>query len=432
MNENGDHIAFQQFGAGPHLLLLAGWSTHLSGMWREPSLQLFLLRLAAGRTVTMFDKRGVGLSDPAAGVMHAEAFVEDVRVVLGAAGVDRTTVLAAAEASFVAVPLAAFSPEVVDGLVLVNATARILATPDYPEGVPMPVAATYAAEVLPTWGDEPDVRYTAPSRQGDRAFLDWAGEYQRLCASPGVSRRIMQMMGEADVRPLLPAVQAPTVVLHRRGNRFYSVRAGRYLADHIPGARFVEMPGADHLFWVGDTEPVLEAVAELAGAPVPTRTERVLATVVFTDIVGSTEHAARMGDDRWRILLDAHDQALRRAVEAERGEVVKFTGDGALALFATPLGALRAAAAYRDAVAGIGLNVRAGAHCGEVERRGGDVSGLAVHVAARIAAGAGAGEIRASRVIRDLSFGSGVVFEHLGRVHLKGVPGETEVVAVRL
>jgi pimeloyl-ACP methyl ester carboxylesterase len=258
----GTHLAFQRFGTGPALLLLAGWATNLDGMWREPGLALFLRRLAAMRSVVMFDKRGVGLSDPASDVANAGDAVEDVLVVLEACGLDSVEVLAAAEASFVAVPLAAFHPERVRSLVLVNGTARTLAAPGYPEGIALSSAMRYTTDVgssRPRLG----LSVTAPSRAGDPSFRRWAAEYQRAIASPGVSRRIINMIGEADVRGLLGSVRCPTIVVHKLRNQFYSVDAGRVMAAGIPAAQFIEVDGADHLFWVGDVEPLFAAIDQV-------------------------------------------------------------------------------------------------------------------------------------------------------------------------
>jgi class 3 adenylate cyclase len=427
---DGRHLAFQQFGDGPPLLLLAGWATNLDGMWREPSLSLFLRRLGSMRSVVMFDKRGVGLSDPAPDVHNAQDAVDDVLTVLDECGWVSVQVLAAAEASFVAVPLAAFHPERVRGMVLVNATARTLAAAGYPEGVQLDTAVRYSNEAGPSTA-RTGLGVTAPSRRDDPAFSRWAAEYQRSIASPAVSRRIMRMMGDADVRGLLAAVQCPTVVLHRAENRFYSIGAGRVLAGGIAGAEFVELEGADHLFWIGDTEPIFAAVERASGIEeAPVRGARRLATVLFVDVVRSTERVVAAGDDRWRELVDTVEHAMDRAVAEQGGWLVKFTGDGALAIFDTPLSAVRAAARMRSEAHSVGLGLRSGIHCGEIDQRGNDVSGIAVVIASRVAGLAADGQIWATALVGELCFGARLAVEPVGERLLKGVDRPVALIAI--
>lgn len=427
---SGRHLAFQRFGEGPPLLLLPGWATNLDGMWREPSLSLFLRRLGSMRSVVMFDKRGVGLSDPAPDVHNAQDAVDDVLVVLDACGWDAVQVLAAAEASFVAVPLAAFHPERVRGMVLVNATARTLAAPDYPEGVELDTAVRYSNEAGPSTA-RTGLGVTAPSRRDDAAFRRWAAEYQRSIAPPAVSQRIMRMMGEADVRGLLSSVRCPTVVLHRVANRFYSVGAGRVLADGIAGAEFVELDGADHLFWVGDTDPIFAAVERTSGVEgAPATGSRRLATVLFVDVVRSTERVVAAGDDRWRELVETVEHAMGRAVTEQGGWLVKYTGDGALAVFDTPLSAVRTAARMRDEARSLGLELRSGIHCGEIEQREEDISGVAVVIASRVAGLAADGQIWATALIGDLCFGARLAVERRGERVLKGVDRPVALITI--
>jgi class 3 adenylate cyclase len=429
-DRTGRHLAYQRFGEGPPLLLLPGWATNLDGMWREPGLALFLRRLGAMRSVAMFDKRGVGLSDPDSDVQNAHDAVDDVLVVLEECGWESAQLLVAGEASFAAVPLAAFHPERVSGMVLVNSTARTLAVEGYPEGVELDVATRYAHEAGPS-SSRTGLRVTAPSLAGDPAFRRWAAEYQRSIAPPGVSRRIMRMIGEADVRGLLGSVRCPTAVLHRRGNRFYSVGAGRVLASGIPGAEFVELDGTDHLFWVGDPEPIFDAIERTGGKATTTSPgARRLATVLFVDVVGSTERAVDAGDDRWRHLLDTIEDAMSRTVSEHGGRMVKFLGDGALAVFDTPLAAVRAAARMRAEARSVGLELRSGVHTGEIEQRGRDVSGIAVVIAARVAGLASGGEIRATALVGDLCFGARLEVVPLGEHVLKGVDRPISLVSL--
>ncbi len=430
-DRSGTHIAYQQFGSGPPLLLLAGWATNLDGMWREPGLALFLRRLAAMRTVVMFDKRGVGLSDPAADVSNVGDAVQDVLVVLDACELDSAEVLAAGEASFVAVPLAAFHPERVRSLVLINGTPKTLAAPGYPEGIDVAAIGQYVSGVVsptPRLG----LSISAPSRKADPAFRRWAAEYQRSIASPGVSRRIINMVGLADVRGLLGSVRCPTVVLHRTGNRFYSVGAGRVLAAGIPGAQFVELPGADHLFWVGDTEPLFAAIEQVGPRGQLGAGERRLGAVMFIDIVDSTPRAAELGDTAWRILLDTVEDLIARAIEAHSGRLVKFLGDGALTLFDAPVAAVRAAHRVRDEMRALDLEIRCGLHCGEIERRGSDVGGIAVAVAARVAAAASGGQILATALAGDLCFGAQLIIAPLGDHQLKGLERPIALVSIEV
>lgn len=413
------------------MLLLAGWATNLDGMWREPGLALFLRRLAAMRTVVMFDKRGVGLSDPAPDVSNAADAMEDVLVVLDACGMQSAEVLAAAEASFVAVPLAAFHPERVRSLVLVNATAKTLAAPGYPEGIDVSAAQRYTGDVASS-APRLGLSLTAPSRVHDPAFRRWATEYQRAIAPPGVSRRIINMMGEADVRGLLGSVRCPTVVVHKSANQFYSVAAGRFLAEAIPGGQFVEVSGADHLFWVGDVEPLFAAIEHVGARRHRDAGERRLGAVMFVDIVDSTARTTDVGDNAWGLLIDTVEDLIERAVHEHSGRVVKFLGDGALALFDAPVAAVRAGHQIREEMRTLDLAVRCGVHCGEIEQRGADVGGVAVAVASRVAAAASGGQILATALAGELCFGAQLVIEPVGERHLKGLAQPVALVSIEL
>lgn len=329
-----------------------------------------------------------------------------------------------------AVPLAAFHPERVRGMVLVNSTARTLAAPGYPEGVELGTAVRYSNEAGPSTA-RTGVGVTAPSRREDVAFRRWAAEYQRSIAPPAVSRRIMRMIGDADVRALLGSVRCPTVVLHRRENRFYSVGAGRVLAAGVTGAEFVELDGADHLFWIGDTEPLFSAVERTGGVQLtPPVGLRRLATVLFVDVVSSTEQVIETGDERWRQVIDTVEHAMDQAVSEQGGWLVKFLGDGALAVFDTPLAAVRAAARMRAEARSIGLELRSGIHCAEIDQRVDDVSGIAVVIASRISALAGAGEICATALVGDLCFGARLDVCAMDERHLKGVDRPVALITI--
>jgi class 3 adenylate cyclase len=281
------------------------------------------------------------------------------------------------------------------------------------------------------WGEGIGLGAWAPSRRDDAELRQWWARLQRLAASPGMVRNIFALYPQMDIRDVLPTIQVPTLVLHRRDDRMVSIELGRYLADHIPGAKLVELEGDDHLFFTGDSDTILDEIQEfLTGARSMPSPERVLSTVLFTDVVGSTERAVDLGDERWRELLRSHDARVRTQLERFQGREVNTTGDGFLATFDGPARAIRCAVAIRDAVEALGLDVRAGVHTGEVEMRDADISGIAVHLAARVAAAAGAGEVLVSRTVVDLVAGSGLTFTDRGEHALKGVPGEWRLFAV--
>jgi class 3 adenylate cyclase len=320
-------------------------------------------------------------------------------------------------------------PQRISALVLVNTFARMAAAPDYPAGVPGTVLDMWLTNTDNQWGGDPGFEVNAPSVAGDRELGAAFTRYLRLSASPGVARDTRQVLHTLDVRDILPAVQAPTLVIHRRGDRMIHLDAGRYLADHIPGARLVELPGDDHLFYFGDSDAIVDEIEEFVTGVRRVEADRVLTNVLFTDIVRSTELTARLGDRRWRVLLDEHDRVVASLVDRFQGNVVKTTGDGVLATFDGPARAVRCAAAIRDSVHTLGVEVRSGLHSGEVELRGDDITGMAVVIARRICDLAGAGEIVVSRTVTDLVVGSGLSFASRGAQAqiLKGVPGEWQL-----
>jgi class 3 adenylate cyclase len=321
-------------------------------------------------------------------------------------------------------------PERTGALVLADATARYLVADDYPIGEAPEVAEVMVARATEQWGTEANVQASSTARARDERFLRWSARLQRAIASPRVVRAYLRALLEVDVRPILPLIQAPTLVLHHTDFEFLPVAHGRYLAEHIPGARLVEVPGDLPLLWELP-DPALEAVEEfLTGVDRPAVSTRVLATVLFTDIVGSTERAAELGDRRWRELLQVHDDLAARLVDRWGGRLVKSTGDGILATFDGPGRAVGCAAALREELRGIDIELRAGLHAGEVELRDGDVGGIAVHIAARVMAAAGPGEVLVSRTVRDLVTGSDTVLEDRGDHHLKGVEGSWRLFAV--
>ena len=430
--ESGDlSIAYMVFGEGPDLVLAPGFISHLEVGWEEPSLVHWYSRLASFRRVIAFDKRGTGLSDPASHAPTLEESVDDLRAVMDAAGAERPDVFGVSEGGTMAMLLAAAHPDRVNSLVLYGTFARLLEAADYPWGV-----STQAIERLMElsgsgWGEGISLGGWAPSRRDDDELRHWWARLQRLAASPGMVRNIFALYPQIDIREALPTIQAPTLVLHRRNDRMVDVELGRYLADNIPGAKFIELDGDDHLYFTGDADALLDEVEEfLTGSRPAPPVERVLATVLFTDVVSSTERAVELGDEEWRKLLRAHDAQVRRQLERFQGREVNTTGDGFLATFDGPARAIRCAIAIRDAVRAIGLDVRAGLHTGEVEMSDADIAGIAVHLAARVASAADAGEVLVSRTVVDLVAGSGLTFADRGEHTLKGVPGQWTLFAV--
>lgn len=435
---NGDvHLAYQVLGDGPpDILLLSFGVLPVDAVDDEPSLARFHRRLASFGRLIRFDLRGVGLSDPIspASPPTLEQWAGDALAVLDAAGVERAAVIATAEATLEALLLAASHPARLSHLVVVNGTAKVGRADDYPEGIAMPELDQFLTRNVEA--DAVDHGYdflamAAPSAAGDDAFRRWWVRAGNRGASPATADAVMRVRLLSDLRAQLPLVTVPTLVLQRH-TRVSGRGQGRYLARHIPGARLVELPGRDHLYWVGeDTGTMLDEIEEfLTGTRRVGSTDRVLATVLLTDIVGSTERLAELGESRWRDLLDRHDEAVRRQIDRFGGRQVKHTGDGVLATFDGPARAVTCAAAVRDAARQVGVEIRAGLHTGEIELRGADIAGMAVHLAARIEALAAPGEILVSRTVVDLVAGSGLAFEDRGEHALKGVPDSWRLYAL--
>lgn len=427
----GLNIAFSVTGAGPDLVVAPGFISHLDIMWEQPSVVHFYSRLASFRRVVTFDKRGTGLSDP---VMHAptlEESVDDLRAVMDAAGCERADIVGVSEGGTMAMLMAAGHPDRVNALILYGTFSRLLRAPDYPLGVSEEELSTLVEVSAEGWGEGVGLGAWAPSRQGDADMRWWWARLQRVAASPGMVRNIFALYPKLDIRDVLPAIQVPTLVVHRRNDRMVRLEMGRYLADHIRGAKFVDVDGADHLFFTGDADTVLDEIEEfLTGVRPQPAVERVLATMLFTDIVDSTKRAVELGDERWKELLGRHDAQVRRQLERFGGREINTTGDGFLARFDGPARAIRCAAAIRDVLRSLGLEVRAGVHTGEVELRDDDISGIAVHIAARVAAAAAPGEVLVSRIVVDLVAGSGLSFAARGEHSLKGAAGEFGLFAV--
>jgi pimeloyl-ACP methyl ester carboxylesterase len=430
--KSGDvNIAYQVVGDGPlDLVLVPGFVSHLENDWDEPRSARFLERLASFCRLIRFDKRGTGLSDRPGGLPDLETRMDDVRAVMDAVESERASLFGYSEGGPMCALFAATYPGRTAALILYGTYAkRRDPDADYPWAPSFEQRLAYAEEVERTWGDESDLGTMAPN--ADPEMIRWWRARARASASPGAARDLVLMNSEIDVRAVLPAITAPALVLHRSGDRDSRVEEGRYIADHLRDARFVELPGDDHVPWL-DSDEVLDEVEEfLTGVRRGPDHDRVLVTVLFTDIVGSTDRATELGDRPWRDLLERHNAIVRRQLERFRGREIDTAGDGFLAIFDGPGRAVRAAGAIIAAVRTLGLEVRAGLHTGEVELAGTDIRGIAVHIGARVAALAGAGEILVSSTVKDLVAGSGIEFEERGTHALKGVSGEWRLYAAK-
>jgi pimeloyl-ACP methyl ester carboxylesterase len=427
---SGDvNIAYQVVGDGPiDLVLVPGFVSHLELDWEHGGYGRFLERLAAFSRLIRFDKRGTGLSDRPGGLPDLETRMDDVRAVMDAAGSERGALFGYSEGGPMSLLFAATYPDRTSALAVYGTYAmRCNPDEDYPWAPTWKNRQETAAEIEREWGVEADLGTMSPN--ANAALRRWWAQRARASASPGAARDLILMNSQIDVRHVLPAIRVPTLVLHRGGDRDSRPEEGRYIAARIPGARFVELSGVDHLPAV-DPDQIADEVEEfLTGTRPAPASDRVLATVLFTDVVGSTKRAAELGDGRWRELLDEHNRVVRRELERFRGHEVDTAGDGFLATFDGPARAVRCGQAVTAGVRELGLEVRAGVHTGEVELAGAAVRGIAVHIGARIAARADAGEVLVSATVKDLVAGSGLEFEDRGAHELKGVPGEWRIFA---
>ena len=432
----GGYVAYQVIGDGPRdLVFVTNWSTNLDAMWEEPALAHFFHRLARIGRVICFDKRGTGVSDPVplTALPTLEEWMDDARVVLDAVGSRRAVVLGDTEGGPMAMLFAATYPDRVSELVLLNTFARWRRAADYPIGMPDDTVVKLVERYERHWGQLPAMlALTAPGLAGDTRAEEWFLRYQRMSMPPGAATQMYRWVTLLDVRPVLPSISMPTLVLHRRDNNHYRLAFGQYLAEHIDGARLVVLPGADcYPFYSADDDVVLHEIQEfLTGPHEELHARRELATVLFTDIVASTDLAARMGDERWLELRSTHDEIVRRNLAAFRGKEVATTGDGFLATFDGPARAVQCTARIRSAIEPFRLQIRAGLHTGEIELLKGDIGGIAVHLAARIMSLAGPSEILVSGTVSDLVIGSGIGFVDRGRHALKGVPGAWQLYQV--
>jgi len=420
--KSGDvSIAYQIVGHGPiDLVLVPGFVSHLDVDWDDVAHAHFLRRLASFSRLIRFDKRGTGLSDRPGGLPDLETRMGDVRAVMDAAGSERAALFGYSEGGPMCVLFAATYPDMTSALVLYGTYAKRQDPDDeYPWAQTREARQSYAEQVEADWGWEADMRRMCPG--ADETMARWWAARARAAASPGAARDLILMNSLIDVRQVLPTIQVPTLVLHRTGDLDSQVEEGRYVADHVPGARFVELSGDDHVPWI-DADQVVDEVEEfVTGVRPAPEPDRVLATVLFTDLVESTRRAAELGDRRWRELLEAHHAAVRQELARFRGREIDTAGDGFLATFDGPARAIRAACAIRDTIRTLGLELRAGLHTGECELMNGKVGGIAVHTGARVAAQAEAGEVLVSSTVRDLVAGSGIAFEERGERELKGV-----------
>jgi pimeloyl-ACP methyl ester carboxylesterase/plasmid stabilization system protein ParE len=430
---DGVSIAYQVVGDGPRdLVWVPGWVSHVEAAWDEPTMARFFERLANFSRLILFDKRGTGLSDrvPESALPTLETRMDDVHAVCDAAGSERAALFGVSEGAPLCVLFAATYPRRTSSIILFGGYARRLEAADYPSGMTVERHEAILEEIERDWGGPVGLDIRAPSKLGDTRFRENWARYIRMGASPGAAVALTRMNAEIDIRAILGAIGVPTLVIHRSGDRMIPVAAGRDLAERIPGATFVELPGGDHLPWIGDADAVVGEIEQfLTGARTRPESDRVLATVLFTDIVGSTARAAELTDAAWADVLRAHHARVREQLARYAGREIGTAGDGFLATFDGPARAVRCALSLADAVRPLGLEIRAGVHTGEIELAGEDIRGLAVHIGARIAALAGAGEVLVSRTVRDLVAGSGLTFQDRGTHVLKGVPDEWQVFA---
>ncbi|MFN2545428.1 MAG: alpha/beta fold hydrolase [Actinomycetota bacterium] len=430
----GGLIAYQVVGDGPvDLVSLAGSTGNVDVRWESPAIVRLTERMASFSRVIVFDRRGTGMSDaiPLDELPTWEDWADDLRIVLDAVGSERAVLYTILDAGPMGMLFAATHPDRVRGLILGNTTARFMIADDYPSGLSDEAAAAITELAGRQWGTEEYARLVNPKMCEDPRARKWFAKYMRASATPRVVEAQLRALLPLDLRDILPTIRVPTLVLHRRDWPIASIEHGRYLAEHIPDARLVELPGSDSAFIVESAEQVLDAIEEFVTGTRPMRDpDRVLATVLFTDLVDSTGRAAELGDRRWRALLDRHDEMARAEIDANRGRLMKTTGDGVLATFDAPGRAIRCTMSLREALSEIGLEMRAGLHTGEIELRDDDVGGIAVHIAARVAALAGPSEILVSRTVSDLVAGSEIGFTDRGGHALKGIPGEWQLWAV--
>ncbi len=427
----GVSLAYQVVGEGPiDLVFCQGFVSNVDYWWEMPVAARLLRRLSSFSRLIIWDKRGTGLSDPVDHVPSLEERVEDLEAVMAAAGSERAAIYGISEGGPMSMQFAAVHPERTTALILYGSFPRLTAAPDWPWGMNRSDFDALLAEIDTSWGEGAMADVFAPSQSGEERFRRGWGRYLRAGASPAMGRALFEALSEMDCRDILPAIRVPTLVLHRTGDRVSSIEAGRYLATHIPGAKLVELAGEDHAYTVGDVDAIIDEIEEfLTGVRHAPVTDRVVTTVMFTDIVASTTRSAAMGDVRWRDLLAEHDSAVRRELERFGGLEVKTMGDGFLTHFPSPSRAIECALALHERLGALGLEGRVAIHTGECDRLGSDLVGMAVAVAARLLTLAGPGEVLVSGTVQGSVVGQPFTFTHRGVHQLKGVPGEWSVFA---
>ena len=422
------YVAYQVFGSGPFdLVFVPGWTSNLDLWWDNPLTSNWLKGLGRFSRVIMFDKRGTGLSDRSVGPPGMEQRIDDIRAVMDAAGSQRAAVLGISEGGSLAALFAATHPDRCQALVLHGAFAKF--TSWFPTQSDLDAFFAYVRE---KWGSGGNMVKFSPSRKDDQTYRQWWARRERASASPSTAIALMQMNSEIDISAILPSVRVPTLIIHRRHDPVIEINGGRELAALIPNSQFFESQGIDHTPWTGDdVDLIAQRIEEfLTGSRPPARFDRVLATVLFTDIVASTERAQSLGDTRWKALLNAHNEVVRRELTQFRGKEIKSLGDGFLATFDGPARAVHCALSIIEAVRALGIEVRAGVHTGEIELEESDIGGIGVHIAARVVGHAAAGECLVSRTLKDLVVGANLRFADRGSQYLKGLAEPMNLFAV--
>ena len=432
---SGDvNIAYQVVGDGPlDLVFVMGWVSHLEYFWREPSFARFLLRLASFSRLILFDKRGTGLSDrvPINQLPTLEQRMDDVRAVMDAVGSERAALCGVSEGGPMCSLFAATYPEKTMALVMIGTYAKRIRDDDYPWAPTPEHRQHFFDEMREQWGGPVGLEERAPSVADDPQFRQWWATYLRMGASPGAALALTQMNAEIDVRQVLPSIRVPTLVIHRSEDQCLKVEEGRYVAQRIPGARYVELPGRDHLPFVGDQDAILDQVEEfLTGVRHPLEPDRVLATVLFTQIIDSKEHAKRLGDRDWQALIDRLRAHVRKEIDWFRGRDIDMIGDRPLAIFDGPARAIRCASAINEHASRLGVSMRAGLHTGECDMVDGKVGGIAAEIGVQVASKSAPNEVLVSSTVKDLVAGSGIRFEDRGVHQLAGIPGDWRLFAV--
>jgi len=423
------HIAYQQYGSGNlDLVVIPGWASHVEEMWNFPETADFLQRIARFARVLIIDRRGTGLSDSVTEMPTLEERMDDVRAVMDHAGVESASIFGISEGGPMAMMFAASFPERTEKLVLFGTFARMVETEGYDVGIGDKEGRTFVKGIEKNWGNGNAAQIFAPSRANDPAFVKMWGRFERHSMGPGSATKLLSLNFETDVRDVLTSVQAPTLVLHRTGDGAIPVQLGKYVSETIMGARFVELDGNDHFFSIGDLEIFLSEVEHfLTGQSVESEADRVLATILFADIVDSTEKAAAMGDREWKHLLARYYEAADTALNRFRGRKLDTAGDGLFASFDGPARAVRCGMALHDAAASLGVQLRVGIHTGECEAIGEKLGGIAVHIGARIASHANPGEILVSSTVKALTVGSGLTYADKGIHKLKGIDDDWQL-----